>query len=155
MRRRPLCREWLRLHRSALRDPRVRWRRSHVPTRLPWNLRTEIGSSLYPVRRENVRAAILFVASMTSPRIPFTRVHLTGRELEYIREVMESNHFAGDGPFTRKCEQWLEHATGAARVLLTHSGTAALDMAAILSGVGKGDEVIMPSFTFSSTANAF
>jgi len=92
---------------------------------------------------------------MTSCRIPFTRVHLTGRELEYMREVMESNQFAGDGPFTRKCERWLEGATGAARVLLTHSGTTALDMAAILSGVGEGDEVMMPSFTFSSTANAF
>jgi len=101
------------------------------------------------------RLLIYCVASMTACRIPFTRVHLTGRELEYIREVMESNQFAGDGPFTRKCERWLEGATGAARVLLTHSGTAALDMAAILSGVGEGDEVIMPSFTFSSTANAF
>jgi len=92
---------------------------------------------------------------MTNWRLPFTQIHLTGRELDYIRRVMESNHFSGDGPFTKQCERWLERATGSARVLLTHSGTAALEMAAILSGVGEGDEVIMPSFTFSSTANAF
>ncbi len=87
--------------------------------------------------------------------LPFTRVHLTERELDYIRQVMESNHFSGDGPFTRRCEEWLARAVGSARVLLTHSGTAALDMAAILADVRPGDEVIMPSFTFSSTANAF
>jgi dTDP-4-amino-4,6-dideoxygalactose transaminase len=88
-------------------------------------------------------------------RLPFTRVHLTGREADYIAQVMETNHFAGDGPFTSRCEAWLQQTVGSARVLLTHSGTAALEMAAILSGVGEGDEVIMPSFTFSSTANAF
>ncbi len=92
---------------------------------------------------------------MTSWRIPFTRVHLTGREADYLREVLDSNHFSGDGPFTRRCEQWLERELGSARVLLTHSGTAALEMAAILSGAGEGDEAIMPSFTFASTANAF
>lgn len=92
---------------------------------------------------------------MTSWRIPFTCVHLTGREADYLRQVMESNHFSGDGPFTRRCEQWLEREIGSARALLTHSGTAALEMAAILSGVGDGDEAIMPSFTFASTANAF
>ncbi len=88
-------------------------------------------------------------------RLPFTRVHLTGREAEYIAQVMETNHFAGDGPFTSRCAAWLQQTIGSARALLTHSGTAALEMAAILSGVGEGDEVIMPSFTFSSTANAF
>jgi len=88
-------------------------------------------------------------------RLPFTRVHLTGREADYIARVMEANHFAGDGPFTSRCEAWLQQTIGSTRALLTHSGTAALEMAAILSGVGEGDEVIMPSFTFSSTANAF
>jgi len=93
--------------------------------------------------------------SMTQCWLPFTRIHLTGRELDYIQEVMRSNQFSGDGVFTRKCQSWLERETGCARVLLTQSGTAALEMAAILSDVGEGDEVIMPSFTFASTANAF
>jgi dTDP-4-amino-4,6-dideoxygalactose transaminase len=80
---------------------------------------------------------------------------VTGREIEYLQEVIETNHLAGDGPFADRCHQWLEHSTGCARALLVHSATAALEMAAILSGVGPGDEVIMPSFTFVSTANAF
>ena len=62
---------------------------------------------------------------------------------------------AGDGSFTRQCSAWLRQSTGAASALLTHSCTAALEMAAMLSGVGPGDEVIMPSYTFVSTANAF
>ena len=70
-------------------------------------------------------------------------------------EAIGSGLLAGDGPFTRRCEQWLSRTVGSSRALLTHSGTAALEMAAILSEVGPGDEVIMPSFTFSSTANAF
>jgi dTDP-4-amino-4,6-dideoxygalactose transaminase len=87
--------------------------------------------------------------------IPFTRVHLTGRELEYIRQAVEASHLAGDGPFTKRCERLLEQLTGCTRALLTHSCTGALEMAAILAEVGPGDEVIMPSFTFVSTANAF
>ena len=89
------------------------------------------------------------------PRIPFTRIHLTGRELDYMREVVESRQLAGDGAFTRRCERWLERTIGCSRALLTHSCTAALEMAAMLAEVGPGDEVIMPSFTFVSTANAF
>jgi dTDP-4-amino-4,6-dideoxygalactose transaminase len=93
---------------------------------------------------------------MTTPwRIPFTRVQLTGHELDYVREAIESRQLAGDGAFTQRCERLLEQMTGCARALLTHSGTGALEMAALLAGVGAGDEVIMPSFTFSSTANAF
>jgi dTDP-4-amino-4,6-dideoxygalactose transaminase len=88
-------------------------------------------------------------------RIPFTRIHLAGTELDYVRAAIESRELAGDGAFTRRCERWLEQQVGCSRALLTHSGTAALEMAAILSGVGPGDEVIMPSFTFASTANAF
>ena len=87
--------------------------------------------------------------------IPFTKVHITGREAEYMRQVIESGRFAGDGPFTRRCEDWLKGAIGSARAFLTTSGTAALEMAAILAGIGPGDEVILPSFTFASTANAF
>ncbi|HUR82419.1 MAG TPA: dTDP-4-amino-4,6-dideoxygalactose transaminase [Thermoanaerobaculia bacterium] len=87
--------------------------------------------------------------------IPFRRVHLTGREIGYVREAIESGQLSGDGPFTRRCEAWLQANAPCARAFLTHSGTAALEMAAILANAGPGDEIIMPSFTFPSTANAF
>ncbi len=64
-------------------------------------------------------------------------------------------HLSGDGPFTKRCQAWLERAIGCRKALLTHSCTGALEMAALLSGIGPGDEIIMPSFTFVSTANAF
>jgi len=86
---------------------------------------------------------------------PFNRPFMTGRELSYIAQAHQNHKLAGDGPFTAKCSRWLEERTGAPRALLTHSCTAALDMAAILAGIGPGDEVIMPSYTFVSTANAF
>lgn len=92
---------------------------------------------------------------MKNPSIPFTRVHVTGREIEYIRQAIDSSRLGGDGAFSKRCEAWLETATGSARALLTHSCTAALEMAAILADVQPGDEVILPSFTFVSTANAF
>lgn len=88
-------------------------------------------------------------------RIPFNKPCLVGRELEYIAESVRSGHTSGGGPFMRKCEEFLAERIGAARVLLTTSGTAALEMAALLCDIGPGDEVIMPSFTFVSTANAF
>lgn len=87
--------------------------------------------------------------------IPFNLPHMVGKELWYIAQAHAAGQLAGDGPFTKKCHRWLEQRTGARRALLTHSCTSALDMSAILSGVGPGDEVIMPSFTFVSTANAF
>jgi dTDP-4-amino-4,6-dideoxygalactose transaminase len=87
--------------------------------------------------------------------IPFNIPLVSGRELEYIREAIANRHLAGNGPFTARCHLWLQQYLGAEKVLLTHSCTAALEMAAILAGVGAGDEVIMPSFTFVSTANAF
>ncbi len=80
---------------------------------------------------------------------------MVGHELEYIAEAVRSGHLAGDGPFTRRCQQWLEERYGAAKVLLVHSCTAALELAALLCDIKEGDEVIMPSFTFVSTANAF
>ena len=80
---------------------------------------------------------------------------MTGRELAYIEQAHRNHRLAGDGPFTAQCSRWLEEQTGARKALLTHSCTAALDMAAILAGIGPGDEVIMPSYTFVSTANAF
>lgn len=88
-------------------------------------------------------------------QVPFNRPFLTGRELEYIRQAHENMHLSGDGPFTKRCQAWLEQAIGCEKALLTHSCTAALDMAAILADIRPGDEVIMPSFTFVSTANAF
>lgn len=79
-----------------------------------------------------------------------------GTEMEYVREAAEVNHkICGDGPFSRRCHAWMEERFGAEKVLLTTSGTAALEMAAVLCDLKPGDEVILPSFTFSSTATAF
>ena len=87
--------------------------------------------------------------------IPFNRPHLTGREFAYIQKAVEAGQLAGNGQFTQRCHSWLESTLGAHRVRLTHSATAALEMAALLLDLQPGDEVIMPSFTFVSTANAF
>jgi len=92
---------------------------------------------------------------MASEFIPFNRPYKTGKEQGYIQTAVESGHLSGDGRFTRLCHQWLEQRTGCAKALLTHSCTSALDLAAILLDLRSGDEVIMPSFTFVSTANAF
>lgn len=79
-----------------------------------------------------------------------------GNEMDYVREAAETNRkICGDGPFTKRCNEWLEKRFGSQKVLLTTSGTAALEMAALLCGIEPGDEVILPSYTFSSTANAF
>ena len=79
-----------------------------------------------------------------------------GTELGYVREAVEDNRkICGDGPFTRRCSQWMEERFGAHKVLLTTSGTTALEMAALLCDIRPGDEVILPSFTFSTTATAF
>lgn len=88
-------------------------------------------------------------------KIPFNRPYLTGKELEYIAQAHALGHLSGDGTFTRKCNAWLENGIGSRKALLTHSCTAALEMAALLADLQPGDEVIMPSFTFVSTANAF
>lgn len=87
--------------------------------------------------------------------IPFNKPYMTGKELWYISQAHANGHLAGDGVFTKKCHAWLEARTGAHKALLTHSCTAALEMAAILADIQPGDEVIMPSYTFVSTANAF
>ena len=92
---------------------------------------------------------------MTNRNIPFTRAHITGMEVENIVKALSGQGLSGDGTFTAKCHAWLEEETRTARALLTHSCTAALEMAALLCDVAAGDEVIMPSFTFVSTANAF
>jgi dTDP-4-amino-4,6-dideoxygalactose transaminase len=87
-------------------------------------------------------------------RIPFNRPSLVGRELEYIQDALARSQLAGDGHFTQLCNRLICRKTGAHGALLTHSCTAALEMAAILADLKPGDEVIMPSFTFVSTANA-
>lgn len=92
---------------------------------------------------------------VTDDRVPFNRPHTTGRELDYLAEVLGGATLAGDGPFTQRCHDWMEQRIGAGRALLTHSCTGALEMAALLLDIEPGDEVIMPSFTFVSTANAF
>lgn len=87
--------------------------------------------------------------------IPFNKPALVGAEFDYLRQALEAGHLAGNGQFTKRCHSLLQDATGAHKALLTHSCTAALEMSAILADLGPGDEVIMPSFTFVSTANAF
>lgn len=86
---------------------------------------------------------------------PFNKPFIIGPELDYIADAVARGHLSGDGHYTRLCHQWLEQQLGAKRALLTHSCTAALEMAAILCDIRPGDEVIMPSYTFVSTANAF
>jgi dTDP-4-amino-4,6-dideoxygalactose transaminase len=88
-------------------------------------------------------------------RIPFNRASCVGNEFEYIRQALESGQISGDGDFTRRCNALLERELGVAKVLLTTSCTHALEMAALLLDIQPGDEVIVPSFTFVSTANAF
>nr|WP_216293997.1 dTDP-4-amino-4,6-dideoxygalactose transaminase [Delftia acidovorans]MCA1068310.1 dTDP-4-amino-4,6-dideoxygalactose transaminase [Delftia acidovorans] len=87
--------------------------------------------------------------------IPFNKPYMTGKELWYIAQAHSNGHLAGDGFFTKSCSRWLETRIGCEKALLTHSCTAALEMAALLANLGPGDEVIMPSYTFVSTANAF
>jgi dTDP-4-amino-4,6-dideoxygalactose transaminase len=86
--------------------------------------------------------------------IPFNRAYVTGSEFGYMREAMENAHLAGNGPFSRRCREWLERTIGSRRALLTHSCTGALEMAFTLAEIGPGDEVVVPSFTFVSTATA-
>lgn len=79
----------------------------------------------------------------------------TGKEFHYMQEAVNNHKICGDGFFTQKCDEWIEEKFNARKALLTSSGSAALDMAALLCGLKPGDEVILPSFTFSSTANSF
>ncbi|WP_431108557.1 dTDP-4-amino-4,6-dideoxygalactose transaminase [Variovorax paradoxus] len=92
---------------------------------------------------------------MKSDRIPFNWPHMTGKELYYIAEAHFNGRLAGDGPYTARCHRLLEERSGSHKALLTHSCTAALEMCALLMDIQPGDEIIMPSYTFVSTANAF
>ena len=87
--------------------------------------------------------------------INFNEPPFVGKELEYINEAFKSKKVCGDGKFTKLCNKWIEEKTGTTKALLTTSCTSALEMAAMLCNINPGDEVIMPSFTFVSTANAF
>jgi len=88
-------------------------------------------------------------------KVPFNRPVLAGREYEYIGDAIARQHISGDGYYTKRCSEWLEKAIGVPKALLTTSCTHAIEMAALLLDIAPGDEVIMPSFTFASTANAF
>jgi len=92
---------------------------------------------------------------MQAINIPFNKPYMTGRELWYIAQAHANGHLAGDGQFTKKCHSWLEEHCQTKKALLTHSCTAALEIAAMLINIQPGDEIIMPSYTFVSTANAF
>ena len=105
--------------------------------------------------RASLSRAIKFRENVKVKTIPFNRPSLTGRELEYLSYAHSSGHLSGDGEFTKKCHAWLESHSGCSKALLTHSCTAALEMTAILADIAPGDEIIMPSYTFVSTANAF
>ena len=87
--------------------------------------------------------------------INFNVPPFAGKEFDYMKVTVENKKICGDGAFTKKCDSWMEERFGAKKVLLTTSGSTALDMAALLCGLKPGDEVILPSFTFSSTANSF
>jgi dTDP-4-amino-4,6-dideoxygalactose transaminase len=92
---------------------------------------------------------------VTIEPIPFNWPYASGKEPVYAAEAQRNRHLSGDGLFTKRCQQWIEQQTGCAKALLTHSCTSALDLAALLLDIKSGDEVILPSFTFVSTANAF
>src|SRR2546430_16806905 len=88
-------------------------------------------------------------------RIPFSRTAIMGRELEYVTAAIQRRHLSGDGEFTKRCREWLQHRFIVPSALLTTSCTHALEMSALLLDIKPGDEVIVPSFTFVSTVNAF
>jgi dTDP-4-amino-4,6-dideoxygalactose transaminase len=86
--------------------------------------------------------------------IPFNRPYATGDEFDYIRAAIDNLHLSGNGPFTKRCSLWLEQSLGCERALLTSSCTSALEMAMLVAGIGPGDEVVMPSFAFPTTASS-
>ncbi len=88
-------------------------------------------------------------------RIPFNKPYIAGKEFFYMAQAVLSGQISGDGMFSKKCQKFIEDKFGAPKVLLSTSGTSALEMASILCRIKEGDEVILPSFTFVSTANAF
>jgi dTDP-4-amino-4,6-dideoxygalactose transaminase len=94
------------------------------------------------------------VGAAPSTKIPFNRPFTTGDEFGYIQQAIDNLHLSGNGPFTERCSQWLQQQLGSERVLLTFSCTSALEMAMLVARIGPGDEVIVPSYTFPTTAGA-
>ena len=90
----------------------------------------------------------------TCQEIPFNVAPNTGEELSHISQAIKNNKICGDGPYTKKCNDWIQQNCNTQKALLTTSGTSALEMSVLLAGIGEGDEVILPSFTFSSTATS-
>lgn len=106
------------------------------------------------MHRGRLAQLVPVVYLMLMRRVPFNIPPVAGREFDYLREVFERREFSGNGAFTDRCQAWIKERLGSPDVLLTQSCTAALEMSAILADLAPGDEVIMPSFTFVSTANA-
>src|SRR5512146_859287 len=100
-------------------------------------------------------SSVRAIANETQRDIPFNRPHVTGAEIELIAEAIRGRKLCGDGPFSKRCEELLSKRLGGARCLLTTSCTHALEMIASLLDIQRGDEVLLPSFTFVSTANPF
>lgn len=98
---------------------------------------------------------LLYLRQKRGPMINFNVPPFTGKEMDYIKQAVENQKICGDGQFTKKCNEWLENKTGTTKCLLTTSCTHATELAALLSDIQPGDEVIMPSYTFVSTADAF
>jgi len=119
-----------------------------------WEALLRFREAGYPLRADPARV-ISSVAAVTTYRIPFNRPSLVGPELRYVAEAIERGHASGDGFFTQRCQALLEEVLGVPKVFLTTSGTHALEMIALLLDVRSGDEFVLPSFTFVSTANAF
>ncbi|QNG28911.1 dTDP-4-amino-4,6-dideoxygalactose transaminase [Synechococcus sp. LTW-R] len=92
---------------------------------------------------------------MSAKEVPFNKPYLTGDEIRFIQDAHHRGQLSGDGYYTGLCSQWIKNNLNCGKVLLTHSCTAALEMSALLGNLSEGDEVIMPSYTFVSTANAF
>ena len=103
---------------------------------------------------ERTSLFVILKSEKKMARIPFNKPSVISREIEYLHEAIELGQLSGDGHFTKRCNQIICDLSGSDHTLLTHSCTAALEMAAILCDLKPGDEVIMPSFTFVSTANA-
>ena len=112
-------------------------------------------SGAHPLMSSAKQEALVPSPVQASAPIPFNRFCKVGTEFDYVQEAINNMHISGDGPFTRKCQAMLETALGVPKVLLTTSCTDALEMAALLLDIAPGDEVIVPSFTFVSTVNAF
>lgn len=110
---------------------------------------------IYLPNAANNTLAVSDAGNQQAGIIPFNKPFVGDKEMAYLAEAVSDGNLAGIGRFTRGCENWLQTQTGSSAALLTHSCTAALEMAALLLDIQPGDEVIMPSFTFASTANAF